>query len=527
MTQIAWFGEVAWKATAILAAAFAAAALLRRASAAAKHFLWTETLAAVLLLPGVMALAPRWAAPAVVPAIAQSHAAGNTVGVTETTLVVRPERWSVPWMWLWAVGAGFAAARFGVGALYMRRVVRRSRRAVYAEALAAELSAGLSRRVKVVEADVPAPLACGLLRPAVVLPAGAEEWSGARLATVLRHELAHIRRWDLAAQALGQVVCCLYWFHPLAWLAARRLRQERERACDDAVLAAGVPAHDYAADLVDLARGMAGRRAAIADAPAMAEACDLESRVRALFDASLNRRPLGLKAAVAIELGLLALLLPVASFTLKAQAPRGILSGVVIDPSGARVPNARVVAKSEDGAAQEQTKADLAGEYRFAALPSGQYVLEFASPGFKPAKVNATVVSGQATRVDGRLELGALTEAVTVTGTKPPTVTPNAMGTRERIRIGGNVQMVQLIQQAKPEYPAELQQAGVQGTVVLQGVISKDGDVLSSKVLSTNVDPRLVQLALNAFKQWRYKPALLNGEPVELLTTVSIEFALN
>jgi len=525
MTQIAWLGEVAWKATAVLAAAFAVAALLRRVSAAARHFLWTETLAALLLLPAVMAVGPQWTAPTVMAPV--SHAGDKIAGGTGTTLVVRPQRTSIPWIWLWAIGASIVALRFGVGAFYTRRIVRRARPAVYAEGLTAELTAGMKRNVAVLEADVPVPLACGLVRPAVVLPAGAADWPAARLATVLQHELAHIRRWDLAAQALGQVACCLYWFHPLAWLAARRLRQERERACDDAVLAAGVAAHDYAADLVDLARGMAARRSSFADAPAMAEACDLESRVRALFDTSRNRRPLGLKAAVAIELGLLALLLPLASFTMKAQGPQGTLVGVVLDPSGARVPNARVVAKSSDGSNQEQTKANLAGEYSFAVLPAGQYVLEIASPGFKLLKVNATVVAGQATRIDGNLAVGEIAEAVTVTGTKPPVVTPNAMGTGERIKVGGNVQAAKLVKQAKPEYPAELQQAGVQGTVVLQGIISKGGDVLSPKVLSTNVDPRLVQFALNAFQQWRYQPALLNGEPVEVVTTVSIDFTLN
>jgi TonB family protein len=191
------------------------------------------------------------------------------------------------------------------------------------------------------------------------------------------------------------------------------------------------------------------------------------------------------------------------------------------------VPNARVVAKNEDGSNQEQTKANQAGEYRFNAIPAGQYVLEIASPGFKLAKVNATVVAGQAARIDGRLELGAISEGVTVKGTKPPEVTPNTMGTHERIQVGGNVQAAKLSQQVKPEYPAELQQAGVQGTVVIQGIISKDGDVRAIAVMSTNTDPRLAELALNAFKQWRYQPALLNGQPVEVRTTVSIDFTLN
>jgi TonB family protein len=67
----------------------------------------------------------------------------------------------------------------------------------------------------------------------------------------------------------------------------------------------------------------------------------------------------------------------------------------------------------------------------------------------------------------------------------------------------------------------------VQGTVVIRAVISKDGEVLSPQVVSAGVDRRLARLALDAVKQWRYQPSLLNGRPVETVTTVTIDFALD
>ena len=115
------------------------------------------------------------------------------------------------------------------------------------------------------------PMTWGIVRPVVMLPADAAQWPADRLRTVLLHELIHVRRCDLLAQALAQVACCLYWFHPLAWLALRQLRDERERACDDAVLLQGVPPHEYAAQLLDMVRGLRVRRSTLAGAPAMAE----------------------------------------------------------------------------------------------------------------------------------------------------------------------------------------------------------------------------------------------------------------
>jgi TonB family protein len=338
---------------------------------------------------------------------------------------------------------------------------------------------------------------------------------------VLLHELAHIARGDLAAQALAQAACSLYWFHPLAWIAAARLRNEREHACDDAVLFAGAQPHEYAADLVDLARGLAARRV-WAGSPAMAETSNLETRVRALFDNTRNRRPLQMKAVITIGIAALALLVPVASLTVHAQGSAA-LGGIVIDPSGAVVPNARVTARNQDGSAPLTTAADAAGTYRFTAIPPGKYTLEFASPGFKLLKQDLTVAAGQGVRQDANLQLGEINESITIHARNAAAAAPAG----HPIRVGGNVQPARLIKQTRPEYPADLQQAGVEGTVMIRAVVSKDGSLLSPQVINTEIDSRLADLALSAIRQWRYQPSLLNGEPVEVLTTVSVDFKLN
>jgi protein TonB len=104
-------------------------------------------------------------------------------------------------------------------------------------------------------------------------------------------------------------------------------------------------------------------------------------------------------------------------------------------------------------------------------------------------------------------------------------VPPPPKATPQRIRQGGNVQQAKLINRVQPTYPPLARQARIQGTVRLHAIIAKDGTVQQLEVLSGH--PLLVQAALDAVRQWRYQPTLLNGEPVEVDTTIDVIFSLN
>ncbi len=92
------------------------------------------------------------------------------------------------------------------------------------------------------------------------------------------------------------------------------------------------------------------------------------------------------------------------------------------------------------------------------------------------------------------------------------------------MRVGGNVQRANLIRQVRPRYPALAKQARIQGTVILEAIISKQGSVENLRVVKGH--PLLIQSALNAVKQWRYKPTVLNGVPVEVITRITVNFNL-
>jgi hypothetical protein len=151
------------------------------------------------------------------------------------------------------------------------------------------------------------PIVYGVLRPAVLLPAGAEEWSEERQRMVLLHELTHITRRDCLTQMMAQVACAFYWFDPLIWYAARRLRVEREQACDDYVLSIGAKPSDYANHLLEIARSMQERsifRWSQTTSVAMARRSQLEGRLLAILSKENKRGAM----SRAVTAGLLALI---------------------------------------------------------------------------------------------------------------------------------------------------------------------------------------------------------------------------
>ena len=105
-----------------------------------------------------------------------------------------------------------------------------------------------------------------------------------------------------------------------------------------------------------------------------------------------------------------------------------------------------------------------------------------------------------------------------------PTAMPKAI-TPQRVRVSQGVSQGLLIHKVQPQYPPLARQARIQGTVVLEALIGKDGSIQNLHVVSGH--PMLTNAALEAVKEWRYKPYYLNGEPVEVSTTINVNFTLS
>jgi TonB family protein len=208
----------------------------------------------------------------------------------------------------------------------------------------------------------------------------------------------------------------------------------------------------------------------------------------------------------------------------------GSLSGAVSDWTGAVIPGVRLTIFSRivNGNSVTETEvetrpSDETGAFNFPALTPGQYSLIAQLPGFSTYRSVLQIELGQTLREKVTLSVGGVTQRVVVTAVGQPK--PAFPGTPQRIRVGGNVIAANLISQVKPFYPQSARDAGIEGIVHLQGLIGTDGTLIGLSPLNF-INADLMNAAMDAVQQWRYKPTLLNNEPVQVLTTIDVEFKL-
>jgi beta-lactamase regulating signal transducer with metallopeptidase domain len=302
-----WSPEWVWlryatflRATLFLGVIAVSAVLLRRAPASVRAGLWAAALLALLPLPELRALPVAWSAHVVPPLLAWPMVAIGTTMVAQSSTAASAFPWT-SWVAVgWATGVLVVIGGLLRGHLALAALAARARPVECAawQALLQETRGALaiSRPVRLLRSDgTVVPLTWGTWRPAVLLPAGADDWSDVQRRAVLLHELAHVRRLDCLLAVVAHLACALWWFHPGAWWAARRLRIERERACDARVLLAGVRRSDYAECLLQISDAARGLRQSwvVACTPGLFRRGDLRGRLRTI----LNPGPTPLRRA--------------------------------------------------------------------------------------------------------------------------------------------------------------------------------------------------------------------------------------
>jgi HEAT repeat protein/beta-lactamase regulating signal transducer with metallopeptidase domain len=347
---------VAGKAALLIAAAWLLRPLLRGMRASACHLVWVLLFGATLSLPVVQGLAPPWR---IVPGIVAAPPAERLVPVperpglrveTDAAAAARPglrmghvttsprpsirsdlgaatarPSWSAVLLALWGGGVVVLMLHLAWSGARLRAIVRSASPAdarpwaVLTER--ASRSVGPSRAVRV--------LSTGIVRPVVVLPRVADEWSAERRRNVLLHELAHIARRDPLTGLIARVACIAYWFNPLMWLSLREMACQRERACDDAVLGAGARQSDYAEQILEVAAAF-GRTPLSIAAVTMARPSSLEGRLLAILDSRRRRGRTTPRAGAAAACVSAVLLVAVASLAQQAPADAKVVRREVV-----------------------------------------------------------------------------------------------------------------------------------------------------------------------------------------------------
>jgi beta-lactamase regulating signal transducer with metallopeptidase domain len=371
------------KASCIMGAAAIVSALrYRRSSASFRHLVWTLAAAGLLALPVLSAGLPGWqvAMPAafapdaaiVVPTPDTSEIVDlATVPADAVEAMANPtvERRA------WLAAALPIVYLAGVILLLLRLVYERwlvyrlGRRAVDVEEaewirLLSDCASqmGVRHRVRLLRSlERSMPMAFGTRTPSILIPALSDTWTGDRRRAVLLHELAHIVRHDCVTQLMASVACAIYWVHPGVWWIARRLRVERELACDDRVINAGARARDYAEHLLELAYALGDYRAP-ALVVSMARRGQVEGRMLAVLDTARNRAVPAWRGRLAAAAIAAALLVPLAG-----------VRGIVVSAKGENAKGVALAAAAAQAAGAVSAPAStLAGTWEIrAAQTSG------------------------------------------------------------------------------------------------------------------------------------------------------------
>lgn len=419
LIQLGFAVTVVWLTAALVAL------LLRRSPAAMRHRIWGLSTLGVLLAPALVAIVPQWrlgiirstppehvqtispvpiaVLPDVRPIVGRPsvptpirEAAEPDVASAPVIRDVHPAEVAAPasirpvsqhrWGLLLAIGWLLIACalmlRQIIGIVAACNLVRRASRAGPPVVnLIRTVSAGLGLRApRVCISDrILSPICFGWIRPCIVLPTESADWSQEKLAGVLTHELAHVARRDVVWQMLARLAAAIYWPHPMAWVAAWRMRVERELACDDWVLRTGQAPTHYARWLLDLAAVMSGRPHAFPAGVAMAAGRNFQGRVSAILDSKRRRSPVSRRAAAMLSVAaIMALMLavivsplsrsraaerrssPTATTQSAASLDDHLARGIVVDEAGKPLGGAEM---SVDNGKESSTQTDAEGRF--------------------------------------------------------------------------------------------------------------------------------------------------------------------
>jgi len=562
------------KATLLLLLTWYLVPRMTRRSAAERHLLWAASLGAACLLPPLDQLLPAWqpewarrvmlmlpssldgSSASALGQAADIVVRANGVESTPWTLgAIWPMLWTITWM----SGTCTTLLMLAVEAVKLARLARSAHQETNGRwhRVTADVAhvLGLRRYVRVLtSARSIVPVTWGFWHPRVLLPARAGEWRDDRARAVLMHELAHVRRGDWAVHLAAELICAVYWFNPLFWIAKRWLCRESEHAADDEVLGLGVEGDDYATHLLEIVRAAQAPVRAWSPTVAMGRAPHLERRFAALLNAYANRRAITWWKALAAAGVALLVVIPLGAI----MSARGVAPNIEIRTANLPAITQTATLPGSEPAAPAVRNVRAIGVGDSSEPLTRPEVFEYTTPALYSDEARVRRIEGLVTlraRVesDGRVStvygvvkglgfgldqnaLVALRQWRFQPGTRAGR--PVAMDVEVDIefslrneavneliandmatRVGPGVTPPRAVRM----FALWPRRSKIQGTVVLDVVLLENGTPKIVKILQS-LDPALDESAIRNFAQWRFSPAMKDGRPVKIRMNAEVHF---
>jgi len=577
-----------WQVPIVFAAAWLAARTSRRAGPAFQHALWTSALVAEVLLPACSARPGQaiqtflhWLASFRQRAVVEAPHVTVTMGPAQAaTGFHMPSALLTAAVLLYVIVLAYFVIRLSIG-LYRTASLRRR-----SEPLALTGHAGQSyhrfaqlfgvqNSIVAASAEIASPITLGVRRPVLLLPSALDaNLLGEDLDAALAHEFAHMRRRDFAKNLAYEVLSLPIAFNPLLWLTRRHMTESRELICDAMAADAVAGRQRYARSLLRLATKFSERpHPTTPHAIGIFDANPFKNFERRIM--SLTNKPTELRGAARLATAALSLFLIAGACTSAlafrmqidvppTQATPTPTITITSDPQPA--PHINVVASAEQTPtpaatitidpqpaqhittdAPEQTPtpgATITTDPQPAPhitadastgqtpAPSPQTITANPSPSPAPAAAPIAFTLGVPRSATGHPAPSFKVDIADASSPNPritvlssPHIEPTQAAAGSGAHVTAEVMAGNVISHVEPVYPEIARKGKMNGEVKLNAIIGKDGKMKSLQVASSS-NQIFNTSAIDAVRQWTYKPYTLNGNPTEVETTITVNYSI-
>ena len=531
---LTWCLQVA----AIVAVASLLPSLFRLDAAGVRYVYWRGVAVLCLTLPWIQ---PYRTVRVSSNTTVAADAAVATTAISAVARTVPHLNWEVLLLDVLAIGIVLRFAWVAAGLIRLRAVRRRANRQAMAS-----IDGDLQKILKTHSTiryvrDIEQPITFGLFKPIVMLPETLCAQPREIQEAVLGHELLHVKRRDWAWLIVEELAVCVFWFHPASWWLTSQIQHAREEVVDELAIQLTGRRKAYVEALMTFSDATS-----VVPTAAFARRRHLFRRIALVSKESVmsSRRIVATCAAMALIVGT-GSWYAVSAFPLQVKMQSSMKSQVEPGPLERKAhtvtpenPIPRRLHYEEpallDWLRAERAVLDVKITLDDVGRIAEARVVDTYRPGSfrrdsdqtrqtNDGLIEAALASVRQWRYEAPFE-APLTFTVQVRiGANAPVMEFKPRSQDGALRVGGDIKAPKKIKDVKPEYPPVAREAGVAGIVIIEARIAPDGSVEEAHVLKSI--PLLDQAALDAVTQWRFEPTLLNGQPVPIIMTVTINFS--